>query len=160
MKRYWKTAITGVSLCVFMLILSGCDSDAAPLYITIDERVICTQETELDLSGRGLASRDIVSLRYMRNLEELYLSGNNQIRNLTPLSNLTNLRVLILSGNLPDPGHLSAYDGNQIRNITPLSNLTNLEVLRIGNNQIRNITPLTRACSHYHPPTNYAIIPT
>jgi hypothetical protein len=53
----------------------------------------------------------------------------NQITNIEPLENLTNLENLCL-------------DYNQITNIEPLKNLTNLRELGFGNNQISDITPL------------------
>ena len=71
---------------------------------------------------------DISSLSNLINLETLNL-GNNQISNISSLSNLTNLNTLYL------------YD-NQISDIFPLSNLTNLNTLHLYSNQISDISTL------------------
>jgi internalin A len=76
---------------------------------------------------------------------------NKQITDLSPLSNLPNLRHLVLDNNritditplstLPELGILT-LDKNQITDITPLSTLTRLTYISLSNNQIRNIKPL------------------
>ena len=72
---------------------------------------------------------DLSPLSDLTNLRSLYL-GNNDISDITPLSNLINLTNLAL-GN------------NDISNITPLSNLTNLTTLNLNDNFVSNITPLS-----------------
>ena len=61
---------------------------------------------------------------------ELYLYGN-QIRDLTPLADLTQLTML------------SLYD-NDIIDVTPLAGLTNLTELQIYSNQIKDISSLAK----------------
>ena len=55
--------------------------------------------------------------------------GNNQVRDIGPLANLTELTSLRL-------------DGNQISDISPLANLTKLIGLELEDNQVRDISPL------------------
>ena len=55
---------------------------------------------------------------------------DNNISDITPLTNLANLTKLSLSD-------------NQIRDISPLASLTNLVMLHLANNQIDDITPLS-----------------
>jgi internalin A len=56
---------------------------------------------------------------------------NNQICDISPLANLTNLTLLVLSD-------------NQISDISVLAGLTALTELRIGYNQISDISPLVQ----------------
>ena len=74
--------------------------------------------------------RDIRPLTGLKQLEELYLSGN-QIKNkgVPLLANLTELRMLSLNA-------------NQISNIKPLTSLTKLERLWLEDNKIRDVSPL------------------
>ena len=83
--------------------------------------------------------RDLTGLEFAINLTELDLGvetvggewmNSNEISNLSPLSNLTRLQWLFLSG-------------NSISDMTPLSNLTNLERLFLRSNNISNVTPLS-----------------
>jgi hypothetical protein len=84
----------------------------------------------LSLTGNQIT--DISPLAELTNLWNLTLSSN-QISDLTPLSNLTNLGR--------NMGGLS-LDNNQISDLTGLENLTNLGVLTLSNNQIVDVTPL------------------
>ena len=99
-----------------------------PIYIEIKGVQYSTNLTFLDLSSKSLTNADIVPLKYMVNLQTLYL-WNNQISDLTPLSGLTNLRALSLWK-------------NQVNNISALAGLTNLRNLDLGSNQITNISSL------------------
>ena len=107
-----------------------------PEYITIQGVQYSTLLTELELRNMGLTNEDIISLRYMKNLVSLNLSNfpddenRNEIGDLTPLSNLTNLEELWLIN-------------NQVSDVSFLSNLTNLEVLRLDINQISDVNPLS-----------------
>ena len=71
---------------------------------------------------------DITPLAQLTQLTWLYLDAN-QISDITPLAQLTQLRVLLLGG-------------NQISNINPLSGLTELTDLYISFNQITDVSPL------------------
>jgi Leucine-rich repeat (LRR) protein len=73
--------------------------------------------------------RDISQLSGLTNLESLQLYSN-QISDISPLSRLTNLEFLKL------------YE-NQISNISAISELTNLRVLDLHNNQISDISPIS-----------------
>ncbi|MCL1998214.1 MAG: stalk domain-containing protein [Turicibacter sp.] len=81
-----------------------------------------------------LSDEDIQVLAQFTNLHYLDLGGEiggigSNITDLTPLANLTHLRVLILNN-------------NQITDLTPLANLHNLTTLWLHNNQITDLTPL------------------
>ena len=78
-----------------------------------------TNLKQLDLSGNSL--ENISPLSGLTNLEGLYITGSSHITDISPLSNLTNLTILNLRG-------------NGIIDISPLSNLTNLEELSLGGN--------------------------
>ena len=71
---------------------------------------------------------DISPLSNLTQLSELNL-GRNNITDISPLSNLTNLSELDL------------WDSN-ITDISPLSNLTNLRWLELSNNNVSDISPL------------------
>lgn len=81
---------------------------------------------------------------------KLYLYGN-QIRDLTPLADLTQLRLLSLYGNeitdltplagLTNLTELQLYE-NQIKNLTSLAELKNLEKLFLSKNKIIDVSPL------------------
>jgi internalin A len=77
--------------------------------------------------------------------------GNNQVSEISPLSGLSNLRMLSLSSNqISDISPLSGLIGltdlslgnNQVSEISPLSGLIGLTLLNIGWNQIADIEPL------------------
>ncbi|MBQ1821541.1 MAG: leucine-rich repeat domain-containing protein [Clostridia bacterium] len=114
--------------------------------------------TELNLSGCELT--DISDIAQFRNLKWLFLGSfrddygehRNYISDISALSGLTKLEVLILSGN--QISDISAVSGltkleklylgnNQISDITSLSGLTNLTYLSLSDNQISDITALS-----------------
>jgi hypothetical protein len=76
---------------------------------------------------------DVAGLEYCTNLHDLQLHGN-QIDDISPLSSLSNLTLLIL-------GH-AGLDGNLISDVKPLSFLMNLDELYLGVNQVIDISPL------------------
>ncbi len=89
----------------------------------------------------------ISDVRYVKEL----ILYNNQISDITPLSNFVNLEVLYLTKNLlSDISPLSnltnlttlSLSRNQISDIAPLSNLTSLNFLFLLDNQINDISPL------------------
>ena len=83
------------------------------------------------LQNLALTRNQIVDLTPLANLTNLtYLAlWHNQLVDLTPLANLTNLNILDIHG-------------NQIVDLTPLTNLTNLEELSLWDNQIVDLVPL------------------
>lgn len=95
---------------------------------------------------------DISALAEFRNLESLYISGN-EIEDITPLRDLTDLITLSMSDNrirdidalknLENLEYLSLY-GNQISDISPLEDLDSLTVLDLGGNRISDISPLRK----------------
>jgi Leucine-rich repeat (LRR) protein len=90
------------------------------------------QEVRINLSQRGITNEQlgkmVASGEIPHNVTHLRLSFN-QISDITPLSELTNLRGVWLTG-------------NQISDLNPLSGLTNLQNLELGHNQISDLTPL------------------
>ena len=92
--------------------------------------------TSIRAPNKGI--RNLTGLEHATNLQELRLGdvqvnnrlvNSNDISNLSPLSNLTNLEYLSLSS-------------NSISDISALSNLTNLEWLFLSSNSISDISPL------------------
>ena len=75
--------------------------------------------------------KDISALKYLTNLEELYLS-RNAIKDIDALRDMKKLRKLDL--------HVNALE-----DISPLTELTNLEYLYLQNNKISDISPLANA---------------
>ena len=100
---------------------------------------------------------DLTGIEKCTGLEFLQLGLNarppdEHLKDITPLSNLTELTKLELSGNmvedisplsgLTDLTHLYLFS-NKIEDISPLSQLTNLSVLELGANKIEDISPLS-----------------
>ena len=73
-------------------------------------------------------TREIAVLRYCKNLKALDF-GHNGVDDLSWLTDLPDLRVLIIAV-------------NRVTDITPLASLTKLEYLELFNNQISDLTPL------------------
>ncbi len=88
---------------------------------------LLSTRTELDLNENQIA--DLKPLSNLTNLTNLALISNS-ITDLEPLSNLTNLSVLSLSN-------------NSIADLKPLSNLTNLTKLFLNGNKITDLKPLS-----------------
>ena len=78
----------------------------------------------------------VPEIEQLINLTDLFLLGN-QISDVTPLAELTELPYLNLNF-------------NQISDITPLAELTCLQGLELGHNQISDITPLTGLTNLQH----------
>ena len=99
--------------------------------ITIAGQEYSTDLQKLDLSDMGLTDADIQDLKYMINLYDLRLSGNN-ITDLTPLAGLTQLENLMLRE-------------NQISDLSPLAGLAELRDLSLGgeNAGVKDLSPLT-----------------
>ena len=73
---------------------------------------------------------DLTPLSEFTGLQSLYL-GDNQIIDLTPLSKFTGLQSLGLSS-------------NKITDLTPLSKFTGLQSLGLSSNKITDLTPLSK----------------
>lgn len=87
----------------------------------------------LDLSQAGISNLE--GIQYFKNVTFLKLHENN-IQDLTPLSNLTKLKILLLNDNL-------------IEDIGPLANLKNVTLLNLNNNQVTNLQML-KNIPHMH----------
>ncbi len=72
--------------------------------------------------------KDLSPLKDLTRLEYLYLQYN-QVQDLSPLQGLTGLTYLDLTG-------------NQVQDLSPLKGLTGLVELRLGGNQIKDLSPL------------------
>ena len=93
--------------------------------------------TRLSAPNAGIV--DLTGLEFATGLTRLHLgleiqqsepwTNSNDISDLSPLKNLTNLTVLVLSG-------------NSILDVSPLRNLTNLTVLLLDRNLIMDVSPL------------------
>ena len=99
----------------------------------------------------GLEHSSLQVLALSNNLTAAATSSNNQIADISPLANLTNLRQLLLADNqIVDVGPLANLtnlnslnlNNNQIADISPLANLTNLTQLRLDDNRIADVGPL------------------
>lgn len=77
-------------------------------------------------------SVDLDDIKDMTALNELDLSGNQYIQSLEPLAQLTNLRLLNLSG-------------TNVSDLTPIRNLTELVELDVSRTKIFDLTPLKYA---------------
>ena len=115
--------------------------------------------TRLDASNKGI--RSLTGLEHATNLQWLDLGvdfvnnvlvNSNDISNLSPLSNLTNLTELRLGGNsITDVSALSnltnltdlSLSSNSITDVSALSSLTNLTRLVLGGNSISDISALS-----------------
>ncbi len=121
--------------------------------------------TRLDAVNKDIS--DLTGIEYATNLIRLNFGtgnrrNNNTISDLSPLSNLTNLKILSLQhNNISDISPLSGLTNltvlelgdpsenpsrpadNTIADISPLSNLTNLRKLELSGNPIVGISPLS-----------------
>ena len=121
--------------------------------LNISDNTPITQQEMLQLMTldiRGSSIANLTGLEYAANIEVLY-SMNNQITDISPLTNLTNLTHLYLGDNAlqtiePLAGliNLRVLDlyNTGVKDITPLANLTALESLVIVRNMITDISPL------------------
>jgi len=94
-------------------------------------------KTELTLWNTKI--KDLTPLSGLTSLEKLILSGN-YISDISPLSDLTNLKFLGITGTgRDDPDR----EGIELTNYSPIQNLTKLETLVINHNNISDISPLS-----------------
>ena len=144
--------------------VSGEAEDLPPLKqaavpsVTVAGQEYSTDLRALELEKAQLTDEDLEQIGYMINLTELYLPDTGSFGDLTPLSNLTELRTLRFSGDSNNPStnirDLSPLAGltNLTRldvvgtfdDLSPLAGLTNLTNLRIeGNLSFQDLTPLS-----------------
>ena len=90
---------------------------------------VADMETLTQFSARGRRISDLKGLEFATNLTLILNLRDNNISDISPLANLTNLEVLLL-------------EGNKISDISPLSGLTNLKTLDLGDNAISDLSPL------------------
>lgn len=126
-----------------------------PDEVQIGKNSYSTSLTKLSIPSSQLEDKDIQNLKYMVNLTELELEGNN-ITDITPISRLYGLNTLVLSHNkIEDISCLSGLyqlnalylSSNRISDLSPVSALTQLETLAIGNNSYDDISPLSALTS-------------
>jgi len=106
--------------------------------------------TGLDASSRGIVN--LTGLEHCTSLNWLSLN-NNQISDISPLSNLTNLGgwLNLHNNKISDISPLSNLtilwslhlEFNQISDVSPLANLNHLDLLWIFENRISDISPLS-----------------
>ena len=103
------------------------------------------------LTLRFQAYPDLASLGHLLKLEELDIEGSDEMRDLEPLTKLTNLSKLRLADNkITNLKPLSGLTKlrqlelpqNRIRDLIFLSDLKQLRQLELGNNQISDLRPL------------------
>ncbi|MBK2003013.1 leucine-rich repeat domain-containing protein [Listeria ivanovii subsp. londoniensis] len=102
-----------------------------------------------EFNANGLNIKSIEGLQYFTFLKELYLF-HNQVSDLSPLKNLTNLNLLCANDNklknlngLPSTKLTRLHvDDNELTDADSLAHLTQLEVLTIRKNKLRNIDAL------------------
>jgi len=113
------------------------------------------EKTEVIFMGKQITPGDIEKLRYMVNLQSLYIGWNSQFSDISELvkvlAGLTNLTQLDLTSNqISDINPLAILinltnldlQSNQISDISALAGLTNLTRLILINNQISDISAL------------------
>ncbi len=105
--------------------------------------------TELEADEADI--KDLTGLQFASNLESIWLT-NNPLSHLSPLCDLTDLKVLVLYGNsISDLKPLSGLtkltdvhlNDNRISDASPLADLTNLTSLTLGGNEIKDLAALS-----------------
>jgi hypothetical protein len=89
----------------------------------------CTNLTYLHIGFQGIT--DLRPISELTKIEDLSLTQNWTIEDISPLSNLTNLKILDL-------------EGNPIKDINALSSLTKLTELILSRVKVSDLTPLSR----------------
>lgn len=93
--------------------------------------------------------KDISVLSKLKKLKEIFLPGNENLVDFTPLQDLPNLEYLFIGRcNIKDLSFLSSMtslkhlniEKSNVEDLSPLSNLINLERLDISNNNVKDIT--------------------
>lgn len=108
-----------LSLNHFMVFDSSIRSLSSLAAIKNVRRLYAVKSQVTDLSG----------LEELKSLTQLYLWGNLELRDLSPLQGLTRLRTLVLAG-------------TKVTDLSPLRNLKNLLELRLESTPVENLEPL------------------
>jgi len=133
--------------------------------LTITLSAIWVEAVEIDLRFQDITNEQLAKMvengEISANVTRLDLAGNRSINDISPLSNLTNLRELDLWGNriidlsplsnLINLTELNLWGAQQFEDISPLRDLVNLRVFALGDNLkfngdlsiLRNFTKLT-----------------
>ncbi|MCM1060271.1 MAG: leucine-rich repeat domain-containing protein [Eubacterium sp.] len=115
------------------------------------KRLTLNNLTELIIEGRDCKINDINAISNFTNLTKFHILINNQISDISILSDLTNLEELtIIGGKISDISALENLNNlkcldlnrNQIRDISVISKLMKLEELDLSNNKINDISAL------------------
>lgn len=107
------------------------DSSASSKTVKIGKKSYKTSMTgTLNLSNQSLSNKDIVNLKYMKNLSEIIISNNN-LTDLSVLSGLTQLEKL-------------TFHNNNVKDLSFVKNMTKLKVIGAENNGIKNISALSK----------------
>lgn len=107
------------------------DSSASSKTVKIGKKSYKTSmKGTLNLSNQSLSNKDIVNLKYMKNLSEIIISDNN-LTDLSVLSGLTQLEKL-------------TFHNNKVRDLSFVKNMTKLKVIGAEYNGIKNISALSK----------------
>ncbi|MCL1919011.1 MAG: leucine-rich repeat domain-containing protein [Peptococcaceae bacterium] len=117
----------GVETEIVSLDLSNQDITDEALADMVKKGEIPKHITQLNLSSNNI--RDITPLASLTNLEELWLTNNPNLSDITSLQEMTQLTILFLRG-------------TQVKDLTPLKSLNQLTVLYLSCTPIEDITPL------------------
>ena len=104
-------------------------------FIGTKEGIYNEETKSVTLKDKDIKDQDLHPISYLTDLRKLVLSGNN-IQNLAPLASLTALTYLDLSKN-----QIQDVEGKDPV-LAPLASLTALTYLDLGTNQIKNVAPL------------------
>ena len=168
-----KRILALIFVALVLLLIFGCSDDGAnvvtdmtgeseeiltiteepqiPDYITINGESYSIGETELKLTSLPITDADIEKIGHMSELRSLTIIGANEISDIGPLANLTNLTYLNISQTtIGDMSSLAALANletlylsyNPIGDISPLSGLVNLTTLTLWDSQVIDIGPL------------------
>ncbi|MCL1789769.1 MAG: protein kinase [Peptococcaceae bacterium] len=114
-----------------------------------------TQSLVVILDNKGITNTKLAAMvqsgEIPNNVTTLYMRGNKNLSDITPLRSLTGLTFLnICDNNINDLTPLKSLTKltnlylsiNNISDLTPIQSLTDLTILHISRNKIHNLTPL------------------
>ncbi|HAO5827704.1 TPA: hypothetical protein IP916_002279 [Listeria monocytogenes] len=121
---------------------------------SVDEMVTQADLDVVDyiVFGENAGLKDLSGVEYLSNLDRLFAYEGNEISDLSPIANSSELRALRVPGNLiSDISALSNLtllrdinlSSNQISDISALGNLQVVEELYLNNNQISDLSPIS-----------------
>ena len=113
--------------------------------------------TSLDISKTNATDSDLSYVGNLPNLEVLVASENN-ITDISALSNLFKLKTLDLSNPNVSTFSVKMTSQNMISDISPLADLTELSYLNLSGNIIVDISPLYNLKNLYHLDLSYNLI--